>query len=127
MEKHYFRFEITLKKEQIKPIPTHLMIESFNKVWNWAKKYRNLQNATDDSWTDEAIAEMIAGHDAILDEYPFPFVENLLNTFLKEFEARNYLGYAIVTEDDGEEPALPEPEPESIDYDDEELPDDVFG
>lgn len=127
MEKHYFRFEITLKKEQIKPIPTHLMIESFNKVWNWAKKYRNLQNATDDSWTDEAIAEMIAGHDAILDEYPFPFVENLLNTFLKEFEARNYLGYAIVTEDDGEEPALPEPEPESINYDDEELPDDVFG
>lgn len=127
MEKHYFRFEITLKKEQIKPIPTHLMIESFNKVWNWAKKYRNLQNATDDSWTDEAIAEMIAGHDAILDEYPFPFVENLLNTFLKEFEARNYLGYTIVTEDDGEEPALPEPEPESINYDDEELPDDVFG
>ena len=54
-------------------------------------------------------------------------VENLLNTFLKEFEARNYLGYAIVTEDDGEEPALPEPEPESINYDDEELPDDVFG
>lgn len=127
MEKHYFKFEITLKKEQIKPIPTHLMIESFNKVWNWAKKYRNLQNATDDSWTDEAIAEMIAGHDAILDEYPFPFVENLLNTFLKEFEARNYLGYTIVTEDDGEEPALPEPEPESINYDDEELPDDVFG
>lgn len=127
MEKHYFRFEITLKKEQIKPIPTHLMIESFNKVWNWAKKYRNLQNATDNSWTDEAIAEMIAGHDAILDEYPFPFVENLLNTFLKEFEARNYLGYTIVTEDDGEEPALPEPEPESINYDDEELPDDVFG
>lgn len=127
MEKHYFRFEITLKKEQIKPIPTHLMIESFNKVWNWAKKYRNLQNATDDSWTDEAIAEMIAGHDAILDEYPFPFVENLLNTFLKEFEARNYLGYTIVTEDDGEEPALPEPETESINYDDEELPDDVFG
>lgn len=127
MEKHYFRFEITLKKEQIKPIPTHLMIESFNKVWNWAKKYRNLQNATDDSWTDEAIAEMIAGHDAILDEYPFPFVENLLNTFLKEFEARNYLGYTIVTEDDGEEPALPESEPESINYNDEELPDDVFG
>lgn len=127
MKKHYFRFEITLKKEQIKPIPTHLMIESFNKVWNWAKKYRNLQNATDDSWTDEAIAEMIAGHDAILDEYPFPFVENLLNTFLKEFEARNYLGYTVVTEDDGEEPALPEPEPESINYDDEELPDDVFG
>lgn len=127
MEKHYFRFEITLKKEQIKPIPTHLMIESFNKVWNWAKKYRNLQNATDDSWTDEAIAEMITGHDAILDEYPFPFVENLLNTFLKEFEARNYLGYTIVTEDDGEEPALPEPETESINYDDEELPDDVFG
>lgn len=127
MEKHYFKFEITLKKEQIKPIPTHLMIESFNKVWNWAKKYRNLQNATDDSWTDEAIAEMIAGHDAILDEYPFPFVENLLNTFLKEFEARNYLGYTIVTEDDGEEPALPESETESINYDDEELPDDVFG
>lgn len=127
MEKHYFRFEITLKKEQIKPIPTHLMIESFNKVWNWAKKYRNLQNATDNSWTDEAIAEMIAGHDAILDEYPFPFVENLLNTFLKEFEARNYLGYTIVTEDDGEEPALPESETESINYDDEELPDDVFG
>lgn len=127
MEKHYFKFEITLKKEQIKPIPTHLMIESFNKVWNWAKKYRNLQNATDDSWTDEAISEMIAGHDAILDEYPFPFVENLLNTFLKEFEARNYLGYTIVTEDDGEEPALPESETESINYDDEELPDDVFG
>lgn len=127
MEKHYFRFEITLKKEQIKPIPTHLMIESFNKVWNWAKKYRNLQNATDNSWTDEAIAEMIAGHDAILNEYPFPFVENLLNTFLKEFEARNYLGYTIVTEDDGEEPALPESETESINYDDEELPDDVFG
>ena len=127
MEKHYFKFEITLKKEQIKPIPTHLMIESFNKVWNWAKKYRNLQNATDDSWTDEAISEMIAGHDAILNEYPFPFVENLLNTFLKEFEARNYLGYTIVTENDGEEPALPEPEPESINYDNEELPDDVFG
>jgi hypothetical protein len=127
MEKHYFKFEITLKKEQIKPIPTHLMIESFNKVWNWAKKYRNLQNATDNSWTDEAIAEMIAGHDAILNAYPFPFVENLLNTFLKEFEARNYLGYTIVTEDDGEEPALPELEPESINYDDEELPDDVFG
>jgi hypothetical protein len=127
MEKHYFKFEITLKKEQIKPIPTHLMIESFNKVWNWAKKYRNLQNATDNSWTNEAISEMIAGHDAILDEYPFPFVENLLNTFLKEFEARNYLGYTIVTEDDGEEPALPELEPESINYDDEELPDDVFG
>lgn len=131
MEKYYFRFDSTLKPVQIKPIPTNLMIESFNKVWNWSKKFRNLQNATDKCWTDELVMEMIEGHDAILAEYPYPFVENLLNTFLKEFLARDQCGYTFCSYDDGEVSSLPEEPSEptgpedDIDYDN--LPDDVFG
>lgn len=133
MKKYYFRFDSTLEPSKIKPIPTHLMIESFNKVWEWAKKFRNLQNATDKSWTEEMIMEMIEGHDALLEQYPYPFVENLLNTFLKEFMARNDLGYTVqyYEEDDGEISSLPEKPAEptghedDIDYDN--LPDDVFG
>ena len=45
MEDRYFKFMLTVPP---KPIPTHLMIEVFNKVWSWAKKYRNLQNGTKD-------------------------------------------------------------------------------
>ncbi len=132
MKKYYFRFDSTLEPSKIKPIPTHLMIESFNKVWEWAKKFRNLQNATDHGWTDAAILEMIEGHDSILNEYPYPFTENLLNTFLKEFMARNDLGYTVIAEDDGNSDPAQEPEPlpeqeekNPFDYDD--LPDDVFG
>jgi hypothetical protein len=75
--------------------------------------------------------EMVEGHDAILAEYPYPFVENLLNTFLKEFLARDQCGYTFCSYDDGEvsslpeEPAEPTGPKDDIDYDN--LPDDVFG
>lgn len=99
MEDRYFKFMLTVPP---KPIPTHLMIEVFNKVWSWAKKYRGLKNGTKDCFTEETQTELIQGHDEIIKEYPFPFTENLLTTFLKEFRARDEAGYKFSVDNDSE-------------------------
>ena len=101
MTKKYFKFYLTIDDKEIRTIPTYLMIEVFNVVWNWAKKYRNLQNGTDRPFTPEIMQEMIQGHDEIVNRYPYPFTENLLETFLKEFCARDSLAYQPLTEPTG--------------------------
>lgn len=95
----YFKFKLTVPP---KPIPTPLMIKVFNEVWEWAKKYRGLQNGTKECFTEQIWSDLIREHDDILDRYPYPFAENLLTTFLKEFMARDEVGYTFSVDNDSE-------------------------
>jgi hypothetical protein len=116
LEERFLKFRLTVPA---KPIPTTLMIKAFNEVWEYAKPYRNLQNATDKPFTDDTWQKIIDGYDEIIEKYPYPFVENLLTTFLKEFEARDRGGYSFSVDNDTEHDftsAPPEPtKPPEID------------
>lgn len=99
MEDRYFKFRLTVPA---KPIPTQLMIKAFNETWEYARKYRGLQNSTDKPFTEKTWQGIIDGYDEIIEKYPFPFVENLLTTFLKEFEARDRGGYTFSVDNDSD-------------------------